>query len=98
MLTVEIHHDPHDERYEALVEGALAGFAAYRTRPGGVRAFIHTEVEEAYEGKGVGSELVRRALEETREQGLRVQPDCPFVRSYVERHPEFAPLVAAPTA
>lgn len=79
-------------RYEARLDGVLAGIAEYRLREGQV-VFTHTEVADEVEGKGVGGRLVRWALDDVRRRGLRVVPRCPFVRSYVERHPEYADLV-----
>lgn len=53
----------------------------------------HTEVPEEFEGKGVGSSLARTALDWAREQGLKVVPHCPFVETWVKRHPEYSDLV-----
>ncbi len=83
---------PEESRFEIRVDGRLAGFAEYRTKPGGAHpgllVFTHTEVDEAFEGRGLGSVLVRAALGSARERGLPVRPDCPFVRAYVARHPD----------
>ena len=80
------------ERYEIHVEGSLAGFAEYRGHTD-TRTFTHTEVDERFEGQGVGSRLVHDALEDVRRQGVQVIPMCPFVRAYIERHPEYLALV-----
>ncbi|HIV60158.1 MAG TPA: N-acetyltransferase, partial [Candidatus Alistipes pullistercoris] len=53
----------------------------------------HTEVPSALEGKGVGSSLVRLALEDIERQQLRLVPLCPFVAGYVQKHPEWKRLV-----
>lgn len=79
-------------RYEVSVDGAPAGFAAYRLQ-GSTVVFTHTEVDNTHGGRGVGSELVGRALDDVRERGLRVRPLCPFVRSYIGRHPAHRELV-----
>jgi len=85
---VTVSDDREKSRFEAVDEaGVVAGFAAYR-REGDRVVFTHTEVDDAFEGRGVGSVLVRAALDAVREEGLRVVAECPFVRSYVERHPE----------
>jgi predicted GNAT family acetyltransferase len=81
-------------RFEVYAGERLAGWAAY-ARKGGVITFTHTEVDPAFEGRGLGSVLVRGALDAARAEGLEVVPVCPFVRSYVERHPEYADLVRA---
>jgi uncharacterized protein len=87
---VTVSDDREKSRFEAVDEsGVVAGFAAYR-REGDRVVFTHTEVDDAFEGRGVGSVLVRAALDAVREEGLRVVAECPFVRSYVERHPEYA--------
>ena len=53
----------------------------------------HTEVPEAYEGKGIGSELIRQTLEHIKQQGWTLIPLCPFVAMYLKRHPEWKDLV-----
>lgn len=86
---------PELNRFEIRVTGALAGFAEYRLRPGRI-VFTHTEVDSAFEGQGIGSALVRGALDQARERGLRVAPLCPFVKAYIDKHAEYGDLVAAP--
>jgi uncharacterized protein len=56
-------------------------------------AFMHTEIGDRFEGQGVGSQLVREALDEARAKGLQVLPFCPFVNGWIERHREYADLV-----
>ena len=85
--------NPVDERYELWVGDEPAGQIVYRLREDAV-ALIHTEVADAFEGHGLGGKLVAGALANIRERGLRLIPICPFVRSYLERHPEQADLVA----
>lgn len=79
-------------RYEASVDGAPAGFAAYRL-DGSTIELTHTEIDSAHGGHGVGGELVRQALDDVRKRGLGVRPLCPFVRSYIERHPAYQDLL-----
>ncbi|HZB70890.1 MAG TPA: GNAT family N-acetyltransferase [Acidimicrobiales bacterium] len=93
---------PGQERYEARAGDALAGISRYeRAEPGGggsgepLFVFTHTEVDDAYEGQGVGGTLVRGALDDVRRRGAQVVPLCPFVRSWIERHPDYQDLVAA---
>jgi predicted GNAT family acetyltransferase len=90
----EFRDDPEAGRLEALLDGRRAGFVAYRRRPDAL-AFMHTEVEPEFEGRGVGGALVREALARARAEGLAVLPYCPFVRSYIERHPDQLDLVPA---
>jgi predicted GNAT family acetyltransferase len=86
-MGVEVTNDEPGRRFVVSVDGAQAGLSAYRTRPG-VRVFTHTEIDDAYEGRGLGSTLVRAALDAARDRGLAVRPDCPFVRAYIARHPD----------
>jgi uncharacterized protein len=89
---VEVVDAPERERFLATVDGESAGFIVYRLRPGLI-ALIHTEVDERFEGRGVGGRLARFALEEARARGLQVLPFCPFVNAWMRRHPEFSDLV-----
>jgi predicted GNAT family acetyltransferase len=79
-------------RFVATIDGEQAGFIVYRLRPGLI-ALIHTEVEERFEGHGVGGKLARFALDQARAQGLQVLPFCPFVNAWLKRHPEYTDLV-----
>ena len=81
-------------RYELSLDGTMVGFARY-VRRGGRAYFVHTEVDPSHEGAGLGSALARGALEAQRERGELVVPLCPFVRGYVDRHPELADIVDA---
>jgi predicted GNAT family acetyltransferase len=93
-VTEEVRDDPDRSRYELLVDGRVAGFAAYRRR-GDVLEFTHTEVDEEFEGQGLGSTLIRGALDDARRDGFAVLPRCPFVRAFIEKHEEYADLVPA---
>jgi hypothetical protein len=89
---VELARDPERERYVVRVGGEEAGFAQYRDR-GELLAFIHTEIDDRFEGQGLGGRLVSFALDDARSRGLAVLPFCPFVNGYIERHREYADLV-----
>ena len=91
-MAVDVRDDPERERFEARLDGELAGFSEYRSKPGLI-AFIHTEVDPRFEGHGVGSALIAGALDEVRDRGLDVLPFCPFVKAYIEKHPEYGDLV-----
>jgi predicted GNAT family acetyltransferase len=80
------------QRYEARLDGDLAGFLDYVVKHGRI-ALIHTEVLPAYQGRGIGESLARFALDDARRRGLRVIVTCPYVRAYVERHPETHDIV-----
>ena len=79
---------PDWSRFEIHVDGRLAGFAQYRLKDAGLIVFTHTEIDDAFEGRGLGSTLIRAALDAARSRGLAVRPDCPFVRAYIARHPD----------
>ena len=77
-----------ESRYEVHVEGALAGFLEYRT-VGDVIALVHTEVDEAYAGQGLGAQLAKFALDDAIARDIKVSPLCPFVAKYIDKHPEY---------
>ena len=88
-----VRDNPAELRYEAVRDGELVGLIRYRVEPGAL-VLVHTEVAEKVEGTGVGSQLVRGAVDDIRARGLRLVPVCPFVLAYLRRHPEHADLVA----
>ena len=90
--TITVTDDADRQRYEARVDGVLAGYATYELIPNGI-VFLHTRTEPAYEGHGVGSHLAQFALDDARRRGLEVIPRCPFIAAYIDRHPEYADLV-----
>jgi predicted GNAT family acetyltransferase len=91
---VEVADNPELERYEIHVDGALAGFSEYRGHTD-TRSFTHTEIAPEFGGRGLGSELIRRALDDVRSQGLQVIPICPFVKAFLGEHEEYLDLVDA---
>jgi uncharacterized protein len=93
-VDVAVTDDPARERYEITVDGAPAGSTIYRRRPGLI-AFVHTEIDPRFEGRGFGGRLISAALDDARADGEIVLPFCPFVNAYIERHPEYADLVPA---
>lgn len=90
----QVHDDPEAERFVIAVDGRRAGYAAYRRGPGEI-TFTHTDIEPEFEGKGIGSTLIREALTQARTEGVAVIPRCPFVRTYIDRHPAEIDLVPA---
>ncbi|MFD6100181.1 GNAT family N-acetyltransferase [Nocardiopsis flavescens] len=93
-MAVEVDNVPEAKRYEARVggESRVAGVAEYIRTPELV-AFVHTEVEPEYEGRGVGSALARTALDEARSANLRVLATCPFFAGWIARHPDYQDLL-----
>ena len=92
-----VSNNEAEQRYEVHVDGELAGFADYRVQPGTI-AFPHTEVDPAHQGQGLAGMLAKMALDDARQQGLRVRPQCSFFATYIRRHPEYADLVDASSA
>jgi predicted GNAT family acetyltransferase len=87
-----VRDNPSELRYELLVGDDVVGEILYRLAPDAV-VLVHTEVSPSLEGKGLGAQLVADALDDIRARGLHVVPICPFVRSYIRRHPEYRDLV-----
>jgi predicted GNAT family acetyltransferase len=79
-------------RFELEADGYVA-VTNYDLKPG-IIVFTHTQVPNELAGKGVGSRLVKGALDQARSEGLKVVADCPFVKSYIEKHAEYAALLA----
>jgi predicted GNAT family acetyltransferase len=90
---VTVTEDADAGRFDATIDGRPAGHLAYRVADGRMTV-PHTEVDPAFEGKGVGSRLAVAALDAARARGLAVVPRCPFLRAYIDRHPDYADLVA----
>jgi len=88
----EVTHDRRKRRFE-LEEDGHKGFLTYNLADGAV-VFTHTIVPPEMEGRGIGSRIVRAGLDFARAEGLKVVPQCSFVRGYIERHPEHGDLVA----
>jgi uncharacterized protein len=84
--------NPEQQRFEVLLGDEVAGFLQYRARPGLI-ALIHTEVDDRFEGQGLGSRLIAFALDDARKRQLAVLPFCPFVNDYIQRHREYVDLV-----
>jgi predicted GNAT family acetyltransferase len=89
--SIPVTNDTAAQRYEASVDGTRA--VLQYERRGDSITYLHTEVPERLEGRGIGSALARTALEDARVHQLMVTPICPFVTAYIQRHPEYLPLV-----
>lgn len=83
---------PEQSQYEVWAGKELAGVLRYRLR-GETISLLHTEVDERFEGRGLGSQLIGFALDDAAARGLAVLPFCPFVQAFLERHPERLDLV-----
>ncbi len=87
-----VRDNPDELRYELVDGDTVVGLIRYRREPGAL-ALVHTEVDAAHEGRGLGSVLVQGALDDLRARGLKLIPICPYVRTWLGRHPEYADLV-----
>jgi predicted GNAT family acetyltransferase len=93
MAEPRVVDNPSELRYEIWMDDRLAGEIRY-TRDGDILTMVHTDIDPAFEGSGLGSTLVADALDDVRAHGRRVRPLCPFVAKYISRHPEYADIVA----
>jgi predicted GNAT family acetyltransferase len=91
-LELRVVHNAAARRFETTVEGQHAR-ADYQLDDGVMRV-VHTGVPRALEGRGIAAALVRAALEHARTEGLRVEPVCPYVASYMKKHPDTLDLLA----
>jgi predicted GNAT family acetyltransferase len=85
------------DRFTITVDGQTAGFTQIVDRDG-KRIFPHTEVDDAFQGRGLATILIGEALDQTRAAGLRIVPVCEMVAAYVKKHPELNDVVDAPEA
>jgi predicted GNAT family acetyltransferase len=90
----EVTDNPQDSRFEIRVGDDLAGVALYQLR-GQLLSIIHTEVDDEFQGLGLAGKLARAVLDQARERGLAVLPYCPYIRSWIGKHPEYIDLVPA---
>jgi uncharacterized protein len=90
-MTDQVRNNAELHRFELDVAGGMA-VAYYRAAPGRI-TITHSEVPSALRGRGIGSRLVRGALDLARAQGVKVASHCPFVSAYLGKHPEFNDLL-----
>ena len=88
-----VTHNEEAHRFEAGI-GGLRAFIAYSRFPGRI-VYTHTEVPQPLEGQGVAAKLTRVALDFARVHHLRVVPLCPYVSSFIRKHPEYQDLVSS---
>jgi predicted GNAT family acetyltransferase len=90
---VTVTRNEDRRRYEAFAEGtALAGFVDYRETREPV-VLIHTEVDPSFQGQAVGSALARAALDDIRDRRLKALVICPFINSWLRRHPDYSDVL-----
>lgn len=82
-----------ESRYELIFDDGDFALINYKVTPEGYVVLTYTRVPDEYEGQGVGSELVRKCLEDIKSKGGKVIPSCPFTAAYIRRHPEWMDIV-----
>ncbi len=87
----DVTKNESESRYEAREDGVLAGFLDY-TVTDGVVDLHHTEVDEAFGGRGIAGELVKGVLDGVRAEGLKATASCPYAATWIARHPEYHDL------
>ncbi len=88
----DVRDNPEEYRFELLIDGQRA--EAYYALDGKVITFTHTDVPQVLSGQGVGSRLIKGALDQVRARGLKVASKCPFVSAYLGKHREYGDLIA----
>lgn len=92
-MSNQVVHNPEKQRYEIEVDGILAGFTQ-AIEDGDVVTFPHTEIFDQFEGQGLASQLVTGALDDVRVRGKKVIAICPYVVRFIEKHQDYADLLA----
>lgn len=93
-MTAQLNKNEAKNRYEIIVDGAVAGFIDYE-RDDRVIDLLHTEVDDSYRGQGLAQQLADYALDDIREAGLLVRPTCPFIAKHIEQNPDYGTILAA---
>ena len=89
---IAVRDNPQAGRYELVLDGGVVGELVYRQRPE-ARVFLHTEISDELEGRGLGARLVESALDDVRAHGLKLAASLPLRLGYLRRHPTYADLV-----
>lgn len=92
-MSVTVTDNADAGQFELHEDGELAALTQYRLRPHSVAAFVHTETLPGFERRGHAATVVGQALDAARERGWSVLPYCPFVRSFIQKHPDYLDLV-----
>ena len=89
---IDVRDNPAESRFEACLQGLRVGMLMYREQPGRL-SLVHTETDASMTGQGIATRLVQYALDACRDRGVAVYPYCPFVRGFIEGHPDYVDLV-----
>ena len=84
---------PEQSRYELRDGDRRIGLVTYQLQ-GGAVVFLHTEVDQTLQERGLGGRLAKGALDDVRRRGLSAVPRCAFIKSWIDKHPDYADLVA----
>ncbi len=91
----KVVHNPEKHRFELAIEGSeVLAVADYVDNDSGRRLLTHTEVPSEYSGRGLGSQLARAVFDDARANDIKLVPACWFMAEWVERHPDYADVVA----
>ncbi|MDP9373207.1 MAG: N-acetyltransferase [Chloroflexota bacterium] len=93
-MSASVTENPELNRYEIREDDQLAGFLSY-SESGGTRDFSHTEVDQAFSGRGLASKLVRGALDDARAKSVEVVPSCSVVKHFVGKNPEYLDVLSS---
>ena len=95
-MGANVVHDAENRRYEIFLEGERVGLMDYSLRPGEIH-LVHTEVDQAHQGKNLAAILLRESLADIRARGTeKVVPVCSYTVRYMEKHPETQDLLLDP--
>jgi predicted GNAT family acetyltransferase len=94
MSEASVRDNREANQYEIVVDDKVAGLVQYK-RDGDVVNMVHTEIDDAFEGQGLGSKLARGALDLVRADGGKVIPSCPFIKGWIDKHEDYADLLAS---
>ncbi len=93
-MVLAVTDNPAKSRYELRNDGHLLGFTEYEERDDGVLVFPHTIITEPKRGAGYGATLVQGALDDVRAKGRTIVAQCPFVKGFIDEHPDYQDLLA----
>lgn len=88
----QVRHDPERRRFTLVLDGQDIGFTEY-VRKGGRYMFVHTEIDPAFGGRGLGTILAQGAMDAMRAEQARIVPLCPFIARWIDNHPDYGDLV-----
>ena len=91
-MEVKIKENTEKKRFEVEVENKIALIEYIRAED--KMYLTHTEVPTELEGKGIASSMAKQVLQHIKDENLKLVPLCPFIASYIKRHPEWKEILA----